>query len=270
MSSKMSVIHVITRFLIFSAIFCVFVKGEEQIPKTFDEALEALGKLVSEDDQTRIAKGEIDPVDMHFGLGMSLRNNWKLWHDSELAKYLKRRGFEHPDGMSGVLLKGFCLKLQGEKYDLLSVIQASNQELEQSFVDFIPDSNKSLAARAGAILFRKYSYGPEQTIVEESLVWHPETGKIHLKIDGEWKELVEEGIAVFEQSRENWLFNDRERKILEELRLESPEERWVRFESMSESRAWKFSGLFDVAARSQDTIVEEGGVLEENQLPRLD
>ncbi len=36
----------------------------------------------------------------HFGLGMQIRNHYKLWKDKELEKYIEEDEFIHPDDIS--------------------------------------------------------------------------------------------------------------------------------------------------------------------------
>jgi hypothetical protein len=44
-------------------------------------------------------------VDSHFGLGMWIRNNWRLWRGGKLANDLKSKGIFHPDEMSATILR---------------------------------------------------------------------------------------------------------------------------------------------------------------------
>ncbi|WP_458626462.1 DUF6794 domain-containing protein [Winogradskyella sp. PC D3.3] len=57
--------------------------------------------------------------ELHFGTGMSLRNNWKLWAGtSDLSKFFRDLGINHPDDMSGILLTSLHRKLNGIEIDL--------------------------------------------------------------------------------------------------------------------------------------------------------
>lgn len=49
------------------------------------------------------------------GLGMWMRNNWRLWAGSRLQKYFLVRGIRHPDDMSGVILEYYYDWLKGQK-----------------------------------------------------------------------------------------------------------------------------------------------------------
>ena len=54
----------------------------------------------------------------HFGFGMWMRNNWKLWGGSRLSKYFNNLGIYHPDDMSGIILDSYHRYLTGKKIKL--------------------------------------------------------------------------------------------------------------------------------------------------------
>lgn len=81
------------------------------IPKTVDEAVKTLAKIVSEEDRDYLL--ENGAISMHDSLGRWIRNEWGLWTDSELKNELKKKGFEHPDDMSNHIIEEFvkyCLE----------------------------------------------------------------------------------------------------------------------------------------------------------------
>ena len=81
-------------------------KGSEiSIPKTVDEAVKTLAKIVSEEDRDYLL--ENGAISMHNSLGRWIRNEWGLWTDSELKNELKKKGFEHPDDMSNYIIEEF-------------------------------------------------------------------------------------------------------------------------------------------------------------------
>jgi len=57
-------------------------------------------------------------ITYHLGLGMWLRNNWCLWHGSELQTYFIELGLVHPDDMSGIILDSFWRSLNNKPLDL--------------------------------------------------------------------------------------------------------------------------------------------------------
>lgn len=51
-------------------------KEEIYIPKDLDECFKELNKLLNKEDVEKIRSGEVEAIEMHFGLGMGLRNSW--------------------------------------------------------------------------------------------------------------------------------------------------------------------------------------------------
>ncbi len=89
-------------------------KKEAYIPKDLDDCFRELDKNLRPEDIDKIRKGEIQAIDMHFGLGMGLRNGWGLWGGSRLAKYFNEMGIFHPDDMSGIILDSYVRYLRNE------------------------------------------------------------------------------------------------------------------------------------------------------------
>jgi len=54
----------------------------------------------------------------HFGFGMWMRNNWRLWGGSRLSKYFNDLGISHPDDMSGIILTSYHRYLSGKDIKL--------------------------------------------------------------------------------------------------------------------------------------------------------
>lgn len=84
--------------------------SEIPIPKTVDEAISTLEKILSDEDREYLLKN--GAISMHDSLGRWIRNEWGLWTDSELKNELKKKGFEHPDDMSNYIIEEFikCLE----------------------------------------------------------------------------------------------------------------------------------------------------------------
>lgn len=80
---------------------------EIPIPKTVDEAVKTLAKIVSKEDRDYFL--ENGAISMHDSLGRWIRNELGLWADtdSELKNELKKKGFEHPDDMSNYIIEKF-------------------------------------------------------------------------------------------------------------------------------------------------------------------
>ena len=71
------------------------------IPKDIEDCCVQLDKILSEKDKEYILKH------LHFGLGMWIRNNWGLWGGSRLQQYFFDKKIDHPDGMSGEILRAY-------------------------------------------------------------------------------------------------------------------------------------------------------------------
>jgi len=55
---------------------------------------------------------------VHFGLGMWMRNNWGLWGGSRLSVYFNNLGIFHPDDMSGIIITTYYRYLKNEDIKL--------------------------------------------------------------------------------------------------------------------------------------------------------
>ena len=86
----------------------------QTIPKTLDEAIEKLYSDLSDKDVKFIE--ENDHSSIHFGGGMTMRNNWNLWDKkSPLNKDIQKRfHLAHGDDCSGLIFTGLWAKVKGE------------------------------------------------------------------------------------------------------------------------------------------------------------
>ena len=79
------------------------------IPKDIEDCCVQLDKILSDKDKEYI-KGlpkKDDTIDLHFSLGMWIRNNWGLWGGSRLQIYFLKKRINHPDDMSGEILRAY-------------------------------------------------------------------------------------------------------------------------------------------------------------------
>lgn len=81
--------------------------SEIPIPKTVDEAVKTLAKILSKEDRDYLL--ENGAISMHDSLGRWIRNEWGLWTGSELKDELMNmnKGFNHPDDMSNYIIEEF-------------------------------------------------------------------------------------------------------------------------------------------------------------------
>jgi len=79
-------------------------------PSTVTEAVDRLLDILDEDDRREIASmDEPSLIDLHFGLGLGVRNAW-LWHGGMALKM--NCGKFHPGDASGVIVKALWKRLR--------------------------------------------------------------------------------------------------------------------------------------------------------------
>jgi len=85
-------------------------KRDLRPPETVDEAVDKLLLILSDEQKNEIrALKEDDLIDLHFGLGMEIRNAFGL-HDLG-SKLLADCGTKNPDDGAGVVVKALWDKL---------------------------------------------------------------------------------------------------------------------------------------------------------------
>lgn len=77
----------------------------------------------------------------HFGIGLWIRNNW-IYPNSSLWAYFKKFGYSEPDGISGMLERGFKEYLDGTIKDPEEWIAKRKMEIES--IKLILDGKISL------------------------------------------------------------------------------------------------------------------------------
>lgn len=82
------------------------------VPKTVDEAISTLEKILSDEDREYLLKN--GAISMHDSLGRWIRNEWGLWTGSELKNELEKKGLEHPDDMSNYIIEEFIKYLNNK------------------------------------------------------------------------------------------------------------------------------------------------------------
>lgn len=105
-------------------------KTKIYIPKDLDDCFVELKKMLHPKFVEKYKSGEIESVDLHFGLGLWMRNNWGLWAGQRLAKYFNNLGLFHPDDMSSLILTNFKLHLNGKPLELEKQIQETKDYWE--------------------------------------------------------------------------------------------------------------------------------------------
>ena len=89
-------------------------------PVNLEEAVLQLTKILPDTTQQKIFSMTEDEFlgGSHFGLGMWIRNNWRLWRGGKLANEFKSKGIFHPDDMSGIILTCYYRQLHTQDWKL--------------------------------------------------------------------------------------------------------------------------------------------------------
>ncbi len=81
--------------------------NQDIVPSNLEEALKLLKEALTKNEVKEIKP--LDSSELHFTLGMYLRNQWSLWESkSIIVKWFKKTyGVNHADDISGIILE--CL-----------------------------------------------------------------------------------------------------------------------------------------------------------------
>jgi hypothetical protein len=88
-----------------------FLQNNFRLPETVDEAVERLIFILEDEHKAALAiMQEKDLIDLHFGLGMAIRNAFDLY--VPWSKLLASCGVVHPDDASEVIISELWRSLQ--------------------------------------------------------------------------------------------------------------------------------------------------------------
>jgi hypothetical protein len=95
------------------------------IPKNLQESLAVLDTMLADSIKQEIQKMEEGDAsaDLHFGLGLWLRNEWGFWRGSRLSSFFNSIGIFHPDDMSGIILTSFHRQINNKPIELENQIK---------------------------------------------------------------------------------------------------------------------------------------------------
>jgi hypothetical protein len=105
---------------IFLAVAAVAAPERSAIPQDLDAALALLDELLPDADKVTFkSTAEADAVRaQHFGIGRWIRSEWRLSNGSALARHFLALGVDHPDDMSGIILRSFWRRLNGRPLEV--------------------------------------------------------------------------------------------------------------------------------------------------------
>jgi len=79
-------------------------------PRTVKDAVDWLESVLSDEDLSKLtAMPQDELIDLHFGLGMYIRNSLQVWYNEPLRK---DAGVDHEDDVSAVIIERLWRKLQ--------------------------------------------------------------------------------------------------------------------------------------------------------------
>jgi len=85
----------------------------DKFPTTINAAVRVLLGLVAVEELAKITQmSEGDLIDLHFGLGQWIRNNFGLWKENQ--DLMQATGASDPDDASAVIVKALWLLLQDD------------------------------------------------------------------------------------------------------------------------------------------------------------
>jgi hypothetical protein len=88
------------------------------VPADLVDAMKELDRAMPNSEQRAMRQlFRVQLSDFHFGLGLTLRNNWGLSHESRLARYFESNGVSHPDDMSAIIVAAYFEHLHGRPID---------------------------------------------------------------------------------------------------------------------------------------------------------
>ncbi|MDF1816591.1 MAG: hypothetical protein P1V20_30595 [Verrucomicrobiales bacterium] len=223
---------------------------EKYVPKDLKDAVRVLTDEIDPADQQKIRTGELE--NLHFSLGMGLRNGWGLWADSRLSVYFKKNGISHPDNMSGYIIAAFTRSLKEESYDLLEMIREGDKESPRYHYPILTGRIIDRERRL-AILFERKDYDEAGYIRSTKLLWNPDDGKIYLKV-GDFKKRIAapQKIKELKDDAEHWNFTKEDIELLEELKRLGKNKRREKIDQMDSNRRKRIDGILPRAQSADE------------------
>jgi hypothetical protein len=82
------------------------ILNPDKVPSSLEDAIATLREGLAEADITELRRATFDPAQLHFSVGMLIRNEWSLWDkETILVKWFKQKyDLDHADDISGIIL----------------------------------------------------------------------------------------------------------------------------------------------------------------------
>ena len=128
--------------LIASATLMAQDKPETCTPASYEEALDCLDALLSDEAKAQLDTMAYDELGLtHFGLGLWMRTSWIRGDRAPVAAEMRAMGFRHADDMSGTIIEGYWARRHGCTIDMDATIAyyASYWEAQDQWIEGEPD-----------------------------------------------------------------------------------------------------------------------------------
>jgi len=101
---------------------------ESPVPRSLEECFAVLKARLSKESLEKFKnEGEEVAVSEKFWLGIWIRDVWGLWDGSQLAKYFRDMGVDHPNDMSTIIMMSFHRYLNDEDIKLEEQIKQTRK-----------------------------------------------------------------------------------------------------------------------------------------------
>ena len=90
--------------------------NQDKVPVDLEDALKTIKEGLDVNDIAEMKRPKFVPSQLHFTVGMFLRNEWSLWDkDTILVQWFKRTyGVDHADDISGIILDCLYRDIMGK------------------------------------------------------------------------------------------------------------------------------------------------------------
>lgn len=140
------------------------------IPKNLEDCFAQLNLFLKDSviEKIKITEEDQFVARSHLGLGMWIRNNWRLWGGSRLSEYFNKMGIYHPDVISGIILEKYHKSLNNKEINLEKTIKSHQEFLEKTRREKLEEIKKVFSEyKIGDTLYFNYNKGFVSDLQEE-------------------------------------------------------------------------------------------------------
>jgi len=103
--------------------------NQDKVPHDLMECVIFIVESLEDNEIEDLAIGKITSSDLHFSLGMHIRNTWSLWDkETHLNQWFRNNlNIGHADDISGIILEAVVAKVSGKQFDYHPSIKAIHE-----------------------------------------------------------------------------------------------------------------------------------------------